>query len=203
MNYIAVEGINGCGKTTLVKNIKDYYGAGATNGISTVKFPVNHKRDIEEDAMSEMSVPKMDAYIEMEKGYHKERMAVFDAYQQAKSAKPLISDRSFISSWVYSRATGMQHADIDALHDIERKKHTLLGVIYIDIDPKIAFRRIEKRGNALHTLEFLQSARTLYGDFLETLWDVPVLRVSGRTIDDDLMVSVRACLWFIQRTLTV
>lgn len=211
MNYIAVEGINGCGKTTLVKEMQQYYDPNMTNmpsdSIATVKFPINHAQLIEIKAFQSnladhtpRDTELENEYLKMETRYHNERMSMFDLYQQSGSNRALVTDRSFISSWVYSRAMCMESAAIDKLHEVEHQSHQLAGVIFIDISPKIAFRRVERRDNAIFTLEMLNNIRHQYVQFFNHLWNVPVLRITdGQLSEDNASSIVRTCLQFVRK----
>lgn len=141
---IAVEGINGSGKTTLINKLKEVL---RNEGYEPVDLPYKSMESYKLAITTNNKLDK-DKYF---------RQAFKDAYSQIvptlTSKNILILDRFLISNLVYRSIDGTEVKGLEELEDNFIKVDTL---IYLDCDPKIAFKRIKKRGDDRFNLKYLE-----------------------------------------------
>lgn len=137
--YIALEGIDGCGKSTVAKLLHSIY----LGSVLTKEPGSEHDKICSElrklilgnEASNEV---KMLMFI-ADRLQHLNKVVI----PALKSGKMVISDRCYISSLVYQGG----EFGVDVVDNLMRK-FTFIEpdiIFYLDVDPKIALTRIKKR----------------------------------------------------------
>ncbi len=169
-SFIAIEGIDGCGKSTLIEKIQKWdeeNGIGAiftkeqTNGdwgqlISMLLR--NHGFDIRGDKVQPSQLQEF--YI-LDRLEHRQNEAGFlEMY-------PIFSDRDFLSTIAYGLASGVSHRWVLRRHEEELGEYFFAPdlVIILDLPAEEAVKRMEKAGKEadfFEKLNFLKLVRDAY-----------------------------------------
>jgi len=165
--YIAVEGIDGSGKSTLIKGIAA--AIALTNSVITTEEPTRgvHGREIRARLGDKSRTLSGEEWLKLFEDDRREHMQC-TVVPALKAGKWVISDRSFYSTAAYQGAQGL---DVDSI--LQRNRAFAVEpdmVIILDLDPVEAVKRIrEKRRmetDAFERTEFLARVRAIYQGFV-------------------------------------
>jgi len=152
---VAIEGIDGTGKTTLAEKLKNWLESRGFKAV-VVKEPGNSiwGRKIRE------SYENMDAMEELEL-FLKDRIADVKENILPKLCEGyvVLMDRYYYSNMAYQGARGIDMHEIRSINEKIAPKPDM--VILLDCNPELCLRRIENRGekNRFESLEYLKKVR--------------------------------------------
>jgi dTMP kinase len=160
--FIAVEGIDGAGKTTQVRLLKEAFeGKGEIPVVSKEPTDGPWGRLIKESASRGRLSPEqeLDAFLH-DRSEHVDTL-VRPALEQGKI---VILDRYFYSTIAYQGARGLDAAELKKL--MESRFPIPDAVFIIDVDPSVGIHRIAnsrgERPNKFEDLENLARARSIF-----------------------------------------
>ncbi|MEM2999823.1 MAG: dTMP kinase [Candidatus Bathyarchaeia archaeon] len=161
--FICLEGLDGSGKTTQAKMLAEKLKAGY-NAVYT----------------AEPSRGKIGAFIRKHCLYGEKRLSsaveallfaadrmehveteILPALQQGRV---VISDRYLYSSIAYQGAAGLSIEWIEKINEHALKPDL---AVFIDVDPKVAMRRLKPHKSVMENLETQQKVREIYLKFVE------------------------------------
>lgn len=168
--FIVIEGIDGCGKSTLIEGLQKW---DKKNGIGAIftREPTdgdwgkivrdildNHGYDVNGDKVHSKGLQAL--YIKDRLEHRKNEVAFLQKYS-------IFSDRDFVSTFAYGMASGL------AFHWVIGTHEDILGdyffvpdlVIILDLPAEEAIKRIKKSGKEadyFEKLEFLKKVRDHY-----------------------------------------
>ncbi len=158
---IAVEGIDGSGKTTIANFLKDFLKKQSYE-VVLLKEPSDSKwgKMLKESFKKGRLPPKKELeFFILDRKYNVER----NIAPALKSGKIVILDRYYYSTLAYQGALGFNIDEIKKINESFAPKPDL--VIILDVDPKIAIERIKrKRGgiNKFEDLNYLKKVRSIF-----------------------------------------
>ncbi|MGQ9530884.1 MAG: dTMP kinase [Candidatus Bathycorpusculaceae bacterium] len=163
--FICIEGLDGCGKTTqtklLVKKLRKLgYDAIYTAEPSSGKIG----RFIRKYCLhggKRVSTTVEALLFAADRFEHVEKEIV----PALNEGKIVVSDRYVYSSFAYQGAAGL---DLKWIRDIN--KHALHPdlALFVDVDPKIAIKRLKSKKSVMEDLETQEKVRAMYFGFVES-----------------------------------
>ncbi|MGQ9725935.1 MAG: dTMP kinase [Candidatus Bathycorpusculaceae bacterium] len=163
--FICIEGLDGCGKTTqtklLVKKLRKLgYDAIYTAEPSSGKIG----RFIRKYCLhggKRVSTTIEALLFAADRFEHVEKEIV----PALNEGKIVVSDRYVYSSFAYQGAAGL---DLKWIRDIN--KHALHPdlALFVDVDPKIAIKRLKSKKSVMEDLETQEKVRAMYFGFVES-----------------------------------
>ncbi|MFA6527644.1 MAG: dTMP kinase [Candidatus Babeliales bacterium] len=166
--YIAIEGIDGSGKSALIKHLAALIQSGVTTEIVVTKEPGGTElgktlRGLVHDNKAIICDEAEFLLFAADRAQHIRSVVAPDL----KQGKIVISDRSFISSIAYQGfGRGLDCGVITTINDWAINGVTPDIIFYLEIDPALALGRIEKRNEAKTSFEREQAdfwARVIEG----------------------------------------
>ncbi|MCW4007732.1 MAG: dTMP kinase [Candidatus Bathyarchaeota archaeon] len=161
--FICLEGLDGSGKTTqakmLAEKLKDGYNAVYTAEPSRGKIGTFIRKHClyGKKRLSSIVEALLFAADRME---HVET-EILPALQQGRI---VISDRYLYSSIAYQGAAGLSIEWIEKINEHALKPDL---AVFIDVDPKVAMRRLKPNKSVMENLETQQKVREIYLKFVE------------------------------------
>lgn len=155
---IAVEGIDGSGKTTIAKHLVTFL---RRNGYDAVLF--HEPSDSKYGRILRKSGKRLSPEEELELFLLDRKEDVRQNIIPAlKAGKIVIMDRYYLSNVAYQSARGIETKRIKELNEKIAPKPDL--VILLDVDPEIGIKRIKKRGelSPFEDIEYLKKVREKY-----------------------------------------
>ncbi len=158
---IAVEGIDGSGKTTIVKFIEGELKKRGYD-VVTLKEPTNSEwgRRVKKIIRDRSVKPEEELKLFLKDREFDVKNNIIPAL---KSGKIVIMDRYYYSTMAYQGALGLDVEKIKEMNEKIAPKPDL--VIVLDIKPETALERIKKRGdkpNRFEDLEYLKKVRKIF-----------------------------------------
>lgn len=179
MTYIVIEGGEATGKGTLIRLLKET----VPNAVFVSEPGITDKAQSVRKEIMEHPEYSDEKRIEL---FIEARTSLFDevVIPSLKEGKTVISDRSWISSVVYQSSDKI---DSDYITAKNKEMGTLLkpdGVIFLDLAPSIALKRIVGDDREVNffdekPLAYHENIKEKYSEFLDKLEDdgIDVLRV--------------------------
>ncbi len=191
--FIAIEGIDGAGTTTLMHNLQDRLTAEGhkvhiTSEPSRGEVGLFIRRMLSPDHPLEPDSTTLALLFAADRRLH-----VLTEIQPALAEGVVVlSDRYILSSMAY-QSIGEDPAWVRSLNDRVPLPDLL---IYVDIDPDVAMARITARGKTLERLERLDFQRRVRENYLEMLakWPGASVRFSGEDTPDVLTQQALSCI---------
>ena len=159
--YIAIEGIKGSGKTTLIKGLKKYL----ENKEGDIKpITANPTESIPVFSIAE-KMSKMFSFLRKIDKWNEYLYTLRSNYvgKHTNWEQPLIiGDRSIITSYV-TRWNKWKNPNI-CINKVNKKENTILPpncVIYLNISPEIAEKRLKQRQNNKNSVKYHESIDSL------------------------------------------
>lgn len=175
-NIIAIEGIDGAGKTTLVQSLKDSWSGYFSCSLEVSKAPggVETTRELRDILFKERRTPLNE----------KTKFAIFlaDRVEQiemqcrptkAEERKSLVLDRFNLSTIAYqSVLTSLSVESIKTALEIFSGGFEPDLTIYLDVSVEVAIQRIQKRGNG-NNMDYLESLGLIRECYLNLIEENP------------------------------
>ena len=187
---VGVSGIIGVGKSTLTESL------GKIMGWDTVKEPVESNEYLDHfyKDMSKYSFP-MQVYLLNHR---------FRQHQQMVWAnRSMVQDRTIYEDVIFAKMLhdeGLMedldfHTYVQLFNNMANFLHRPDLIIYLDVDPKEALRRVRERSRSCEvglSLKYLMGLRAGYEEWLRDVQDrIPVLRLDWNTyMDPEKVVSL-------------
>ena len=177
--FIVVEGIDGCGKTTQIARLADYYRG---KGIEPVLLVEPTCGEWGKKALSVAEGGREDVSAEEELSYFmkdREENVEKNIKPALDAGRTVIQDRYYYSTAAYQGAIGFDWRDIVEISQRYCPQPDL--VICLDIDPEVSLARIAKP-NYFETAEYLRKVREIYRE----MRDLPNYHVidADRPVDE-------------------
>jgi deoxyadenosine kinase len=187
-NIIGISGIIGVGKSTLTKKLGEELEYDIINEpVETNEYLSNFYQN-----MSKYSFPMQVCLLN-----HR-----FKQHQQMVWAdKSSIQDRTIYEDVIFAKmlkeAEMMEELDfktyVDLFNNMSNFLHRPDLILYLDIEPEEALRRVNERSRGCEsglTLEYLQDLRKGYEEWLEDVKDrIPVIRLDWNTYQDHKKIA--------------
>ncbi|MCA8940526.1 MAG: dTMP kinase, partial [Planctomycetes bacterium] len=162
--YIVIEGIDGTGKSTLIKGIADALRQGGVSDLERYEEPTDgpNGQKIRELLASDDNIMSAEEWLLLFESDRRDNVArVVPALERGAF---VLQDRSFYSTAAYQGAQGMDVAEILRRNRAFAPEPDM--VLVLDLDPKIALERIQKRkameADAFEREEYLARVRMIY-----------------------------------------
>jgi dTMP kinase len=170
--YITLEGIDGCGKSTLAKdisqelNLKHLYEPSNGEIGQIIRKKLFSKENLENLAL----------------------LYIADRIENTKNIKEnTIVERCFLSTMVYNS----DNIDMSGILDLHKKLKVRIPdvIIYLELDPKVSMQRIDKKNKDIfENEEFLTKAIGKYEDAIKlTLSYFPDIKIIRINANDDYL----------------
>ncbi len=180
--FVAVEGIDGAGTTTLTGNLKSMLeDSGMTVHVTREPSDLTVGRFIR----AELSTHRAGMPDRMALLFAADRVEHYFTEILPKSQENIvISDRYKLSSLAYQGALGADVAWVDTINSRVPWPDLTL---YVELDPEVAYDRLRVRDalEEYETLVFQKKVARFYGRLLER-HDFPLVRLDGRLAPDEL-----------------
>jgi dTMP kinase len=187
---IAIEGIDGAGKTTQAERLAAALSSGGHSVVRT-KEPTDSRwgRQLRATALS----GRLGADEELELFLKDRQEHVRTVLQPALDAgQVIIVDRYYFSTVAYQGTRGLNPKDILARNEAFAPKPALL--VLLEVDAATGLNRIRERGDKANTFEQEASLRAAAAIF--TQLDLPYLmRIDGTIPPDDITASILDVLY--------
>jgi deoxyadenosine kinase len=187
-NIIGISGIIGVGKSTLTKKLGEELEYDIINEpVETNEYLSNFYQN-----MSKYSFP-MQVYLLNHRFKQHQQMVWAD--------KSSIQDRTIYEDVIFAKmlkeAEMMEELDfktyIDLFNNMSNFLHRPDLILYLDVEPEEALRRVNERSRGCEsglTLEYLQDLRKGYEEWLEDIKDrIPVIRLDWNTYQDHKKIA--------------
>lgn len=187
-NIIGISGIIGVGKSTLTKKLgKELEYDIINEPVETNEYLSNFYQN-----MSKYSFP-MQVYLLNHRFKQHQQMVWAD--------KSSIQDRTIYEDVIFAKmlkeAEMMEELDfktyIDLFNNMSNFLHRPDLILYLDVEPEEALRRVNERSRGCEsglTLEYLQDLRKGYEEWLEDVKDrIPVIRLDWNTYQDHKKIA--------------
>ena len=187
-NIIGISGIIGVGKSTLTKKLGEELEYDIINEpVETNEYLSNFYQN-----MSKYSFP-MQVYLLNHRFKQHQQMVWAD--------KSSIQDRTIYEDVIFAKmlkeAEMMEELDfktyIDLFNNMSNFLHRPDLILYLDVEPEEALRRVNERSRGCEsglTLEYLQDLRKGYEEWLEDVKDrIPVIRLDWNTYQDHKKIA--------------
>ena len=187
-SIIGISGIIGVGKSTLTKSL------GEELGFNIIKEPVETNEYLTDfyRNMSKYSFP-MQVYLLNHR---------FKQHQQMVwSDNSSIQDRTIYEDVIFAkmlRESNMMEAldfktYVDLFNNMSNFLHRPDLILYLDVEPEEALRRVNERSRSCEsrlTLQYLQDLKKGYEDWLDDIKDrIPVIRLDWNTYQDPKKIA--------------
>jgi deoxyadenosine kinase len=187
-SIIGISGIIGVGKSTLTNSL------GEELGFNIIKEPVETNEYLSEfyRNMSKYSFP-MQVYLLNHR---------FKQHQQMVwSDNSSIQDRTIYEDVIFAkmlRESNMMEAldfktYVDLFNNMSNFLHRPDLILYLDVEPEEALRRVNERSRGCEsglTLQYLQDLKKGYEDWLDDIKDrIPVIRLDWNTYQDPKKIA--------------
>ena len=174
--YIAIEGMDGCGKSTVIDLLRRKFEN--NDNVVFTREPGGCK--ISEEIRSIILNPEnlgMDPLTEANLFNAARNQTIADVVLPSiKEGKLVISDRSMYSSVVYQGAA--KNVGIDTIIDINKRVKVPDRLYVITIDPNIARERLVKTNSMdrydNESVDFFTKVSDAYGHIHETIFETPI-----------------------------
>ncbi|MCX8158353.1 MAG: dTMP kinase [Candidatus Diapherotrites archaeon] len=198
--FVVVDGIDGCGKSTVIKGIKDFLiSLGINrNKIFITKEPSNsifgHKiKEILRKQKNEYQNKELitELYLKDRKEHVKKEIL-----PALKDSKIVLCDRYIYSTIAYQSAQGMSMEELIKQNEEFTKPNV---VIILDIDPKDAIKRINLDKNRdkkelFEKEEFLKKVRENFLKLKALMEDENIIIIDGSKPKEDVIKEVKNIL---------
>jgi dTMP kinase len=193
--YIAIEGIDGVGKTTQAQLLKNWF--------ESLDIPIFTTRELSDGLIGKFSrdllhqglylPPKTLALLWASDTQHNQEKPE-GVVSHLKQGNCVLSDRCYLSAYAYLFPE-CETSWISELH-----KFCLIPdiTIFLDLDPEIALKRIEKRNEKLHEFETLASLIRIRENYLtlikllkDTWKQIEIIKLNESTSIDELQQAIR------------
>ena len=166
--FIALEGIDGSGKSTQAKLLAERFGAMGHKVYTTcepTKGPIgkmireifNHRMEGDQRTIAALFVAdRLEHLLNQQNGMVK----------MMKDGYTVITDRYYFSSYAYHGV----HVDMDWVIESNKLSAEILRPdlnIYIDISPEVSIERIKKDRNSVEMYETLENQKLVYSKYAE------------------------------------
>lgn len=184
--YIAVEGVDGAGKTTQARRLVRHLRKNGYRAVYTYepsKNPVGRiiRKMLENTLHSSEEV--MTLLFAADRLHHHQQFVA----EALKNGFVVVSDRSVVSSLAYqTAATGRRRW----VREVNRYALKPDIVVYIDLRPEAALERLVGKRYRYERVSFLQKVSEEYGRILRTGWRV--VWVDGEQPVEDVFKSIVA-----------
>ncbi len=183
MRYIAIEGVDGAGKSTLVDRLSEHY-AKTLHVVKKIKEPGYMLPDLRSLILAP-DFPLTPAGREIVLQADRALMsAQLKKWQDDRSVDVVITDRSFLSGRVYSSTHDVNRELVRTLEKSALWRYPDL-ILFLNLNSNESYRRISERGAALTYEEQggLARAHQIHSAFLKQVQSVTESAV--RTINCD------------------
>lgn len=168
--FVVFEGIDGSGKTTQINLLANFLKEKKKKFLLT-KEPTDdsiYGKKIKKILDKEINPPKK--IIEMQKLFVLDRRVHLkkQIIPALKLNKIVLSDRYFLSTFVYGMLQGLSFEEILKIHRKVLKKDFILPdlIFILDLDPKIALLRIKKSRKNFSYFEKLKKLKTIRKNYI-------------------------------------
>lgn len=149
---ISFEGLDNCGKTTIVGKLKKYYDGLNILTDFTREFETNIGREIKAGVLD----PVLKTYL-----FAADRYIRTKIYEEDYNSKIILFDRYYQSALAYRMAENIDKNWVKNINRIFREPDM---IFYIDITPQESIRRnTDTKFNIIETEEYLQKVRNRSG----------------------------------------
>lgn len=153
---ISFEGLDNCGKTTIVGKLKKYYDGLNILTDFTREFETNIGREIKEMSKAGVLDPVLKTYL-----FAADRYIRTKIYEEDYNSKIILFDRYYQSALAYRMAENIDKNWVKNINRIFREPDM---IFYIDITPQESIRRnTDTKFNIIETEEYLQMVRNRSG----------------------------------------
>lgn len=201
--FIVFEGIDGAGKSTIGEYIQEYLMAHSLMPTILTKEPTDSYigRQIRDSLLGISAFPPRKILASMfaaDRYYHTQWIK-----EVLQSGTNVICDRYIWSNYAYNSNNALEDHLIDELHTSEKWYLAPDYIIYLDVDPEIGFKRIQRRfhNNSFDKLDILKRASERYAEVLSAKKNFKVFtRVFGVNANlslGNVKSQIEACLGFI------
>ncbi len=157
---VVFEGLDNCGKTTIVEKLKQYYDQQGVLVEFTREFETNVGRLIKKMSQENQLDSILKSYLFAADRQIRTRMYTEDDYQN----KMILFDRYYHSAVAYRMAEGINKEWVMNLNSVFKKPD--IG-FYIDITPEESVKRnTDTKFNIIATAEHLNKVRKAYLSFI-------------------------------------
>lgn len=158
---VVFEGLDNCGKTTIVEKLKEYYDQQNIPAEFTREFETDVGKLIKKMAQENQLDPIVKSYLFAADRQLRTRIYNEDDYQN----KMIIFDRYYHSAVAYRMAEGIDKDWVLTLNSIFRKPD--IG-FYIDITPEESVKRnTDTKFNIISSADHLSKVRNAYLSFIK------------------------------------
>ena len=170
--FIAIEGVDGCGKTTLMEELKKWDKAEKIGAFFT-KEPTDGaigKKIREILADNGRYENKMLSAVDLQRLFIKDRREHRKTEAVLLEARPVVSDRDFVSTLVYGIAEEVSPQWIVSAHELILGNYFFVPdlVLILDLSPDEAMKRSERRGEpADYFEERIKLRRAIHKAYLQ------------------------------------
>jgi len=184
--YIAVEGVDGAGKTTQARKLVKYLRKHGYNAVYTYepsKGPVGQVIRRMLKNMLHTSEDVMALLFAADRLHHHQQVVA----NLLRQGFVVVSDRSVVSSLAYQTAATKRR---DWVREVNRYALKPDIVVYIDLSPETALKRLGRKRYRYEEASFLQKVSKEYDRILKAGWRV--VRVDGDQPVDDVFKDIAA-----------
>ncbi len=182
--YIAVEGVDGAGKTTQARKLVKYLRKHGYNAVYTYEPSRSLVGQVIRRMLKNMlhaSEDVMTLLFAADRLHHHQRVVV----NLLRRGVVVVSDRSVVSSLAYQTAATERR---DWVREVNRYALKPDIVVYIDLSPETALRRLRRKHYRYEKASFLQRVSKEYDRILRAGWRV--VRVNGDQPVEDVFKDI-------------
>jgi len=169
--FIVFDGIDGCGKGTMIKKLHNFLFDNKKLRILTTREPTYGKYGLE---IRKILKEEKDPYAGAEKClelYTKDRkehvenvIKPFLNFESGENINIILCDRYYHSTYVFQQAQGIAFGKI---HELQKEFPRPDFTFILDVDPEIALERISKSRDSYEKFEKLEFMKKIRNYFLE------------------------------------
>ncbi|MGC9079264.1 MAG: dTMP kinase [Nanopusillaceae archaeon] len=192
--YIGIDGIDGCGKTTIINLLKGFL---ENKGY---KVFVKKEPDILRDKIKE--IINNDHNFDFYSGINLAILFSADRYLQNKIVLEklnqgyiVLSDRTYLSTFAYQSI--YENFDIDWLINLNKYLIKPDIVFILDLDPEIALNRINIRGDqktSYERLEILKKVREKFLNLDKIIKDQKIVYINADRSPEEILKDITSYL---------